>query len=218
VKDVLHIGAKNVKNCKADAHHDMNSQVFEAWFKNSLLPNLPKSSYIIMDNASYHSRLQTKIPNSSWKKNYILEFMNTQKIEVQLPLTKCKLLEIIKEKKFEKTYVIDGLAMEAGHTVIWLPPYYCILNPIELMWHEFKVEVRKNNVNPHLCAEVVDVVRKSIQKIPSIHWANCCKHVMKIEQQLREKFKNFPTINKEDFEIPLNESSSDEFEELFDCT
>lgn len=40
-----------------DYHGDMCKELFEKWFKNDLLPNLPKSEpcVIVMDNAKYHS-------------------------------------------------------------------------------------------------------------------------------------------------------------------
>lgn len=38
-----------------DYHGDMNGEMFYKWFTKQLLPNLPESSVIVMDNASYHS-------------------------------------------------------------------------------------------------------------------------------------------------------------------
>ena len=34
----------------------MNSQLFEFWFSNKLLPSLEKGTVIVMDNASFHSK------------------------------------------------------------------------------------------------------------------------------------------------------------------
>jgi len=41
------------------------STVFESWFKEKLLNLLNETTAIVMDNASYHSRLKRKIHNSS---------------------------------------------------------------------------------------------------------------------------------------------------------
>lgn len=65
----------------------INSDVFSSWVTQLLLPELPKNSVIVMDNATFHKRLDTQ-----------------------------KLIE------------------EAGHTILWLPPYSPDLNPIEQMW------------------------------------------------------------------------------------
>lgn len=34
----------------------MDSSLFEMWFKNQLLPALPKDSVIVMDNATFHRK------------------------------------------------------------------------------------------------------------------------------------------------------------------
>lgn len=36
----------------------MNSGIFEYWFKNILIPELPKGTTIVMDNASFHRKEQ----------------------------------------------------------------------------------------------------------------------------------------------------------------
>ena len=58
-----------------DYHEDMNAEVFEKWFFDTLLPAIPPGSTIFMDNAPYHSRVKDKAPTSSstrliWKTGY----------------------------------------------------------------------------------------------------------------------------------------------------
>ena len=48
-----------------DYHEKMDSDRFFKWFKEQLLPNIPPNSYIVMDNASYHSRELNKAPTSN---------------------------------------------------------------------------------------------------------------------------------------------------------
>ena len=43
-----------MKGSSADYHQEMNTVNFEKWFEDKLLPALPASSLIVMDNASYH--------------------------------------------------------------------------------------------------------------------------------------------------------------------
>jgi len=68
---ILHVGSKNGflsgcelvfrgKNIENDYHTEMNSTVFEDWVKTKLLVKLPPNSIIVMDNASYHSRIADK--------------------------------------------------------------------------------------------------------------------------------------------------------------
>jgi predicted O-methyltransferase YrrM len=60
---------------QGDYHEDMNAQVFENWFQN-ILEKLEDGAVIVMDNASYHSRLAEKTPVSSWKKAQIKEWLH----------------------------------------------------------------------------------------------------------------------------------------------
>ncbi|KAI4461517.1 thap domain [Holotrichia oblita] len=74
----LLLSAKNVKCSSLDYHEDMTSSLFEEWFCNTLLPNLPESSVIVMDNASYHSRQQNKVPTKCNNKKDIKEFFRSK--------------------------------------------------------------------------------------------------------------------------------------------
>ncbi|KAK3590700.1 hypothetical protein CHS0354_008037 [Potamilus streckersoni] len=45
------------KTSKSDYHDKMNAEYFTEWFRDTLIPKPDRSSVIIMDNASYHSKL-----------------------------------------------------------------------------------------------------------------------------------------------------------------
>jgi hypothetical protein len=74
---ILHIGSEDgfvdhglllfEGNKQGDYHDEMNANKYEEWFTN-ILTKLPANSVIVMDNASYHSRVVEKMSNSSWKK------------------------------------------------------------------------------------------------------------------------------------------------------
>ena len=65
---------KVIVKASADYHQDMNSDVFESWLEKQLLPNLPQKCVLIIDNASYNSRQEVKVPTQATKKAEILEF------------------------------------------------------------------------------------------------------------------------------------------------
>ncbi|KAJ8962904.1 hypothetical protein NQ318_001315 [Aromia moschata] len=154
----LDITSENVETVEYDElkNIDLHSQ-------KQLLPNIPPKSVIVMDNAPYHSRILNKIPNITTKKEDILKFMRNKNMNIpeKIPI-KRKLLELIKEQNFKNEYVIDHLASIHGHTVTRLPPYYCVFNPIEMVWAApaIKDRLRKYNQSPTLSASVVDNVRK----------------------------------------------------------
>jgi len=58
--------------CTGDYHGQMNRDNFIKWLQEKLLPNIPKNSVIVFDNAPYHSVQEDKIPTkSSLKKDMI---------------------------------------------------------------------------------------------------------------------------------------------------
>ena len=65
---ILHAGSENgwingadlvfqSKKAAGDYHDEMTSEHFREWFHDSLMPNIPANSLIVMDNAPYHSRI-----------------------------------------------------------------------------------------------------------------------------------------------------------------
>ena len=122
---------KKLSDAFADYHQDMNANVFENWFPEKLIPNLPEKSVVILDNASYHCRQVDKIPNMNTRKAEMLDFMKRNSITVPEPLPiKPVLLELIKMANIQKKFAIDSTAFENGHLVLRLPPYHCCLNAI----------------------------------------------------------------------------------------
>lgn len=112
--------------------------IFEEWFEHTLIPNLKPNSVIVMDNASYHSRQISKIPSTSSNKEEIQIFLMDHDLYFEECYTKKQLLEVLRTKTFEKKYVIENIARQYGHSVLRLPPYFCVFNPIELIWGQLK--------------------------------------------------------------------------------
>ena len=142
---VLHAGSKDgfVPNAKltflakndGDYHHQMNHMVFEKWFRTQLIPNIPPSSVIVMDNAPYHSVKMDSPPTSATRKDEIREWLIRNGVNPPDNCYKRELLHMVKSRSHAIAikYVIDKIANDHGHRVIRLPPYYCHYNPIELI-------------------------------------------------------------------------------------
>lgn len=75
----------------------INTVIFDEWIQQDLIPQLPPSSVVIMDNAAFHKGA-----------------------------TMQKALE------------------QAGHTLLYLPPYSPDLNPIEKKWAQAKALRKKH--------------------------------------------------------------------------
>ena len=190
----------------ADYHFDMDSKIFEEWFEKRLIPGLPPNSVIVIDNAPYHSRQATKIPCSSTKKSEILKFMMDKKINIPSPCpTKPILLNIIKEHNFEKEYVVDQIAANYGHTVLRLPPYFCVFNPIVLIWGIIKRELRKRNCDPFNTNKVCEILQEIVDNISPTTWLKCIEKCKKFEKTYRSGHAN-PV---KPFIIEINDSDSE---------
>ena len=114
----------------------MNSEVYESWFGDKLIPNLPKDrkTLIALDNGKYHRRLMEKTPSMKMRKNGMIEFMKKHNIVRAEPTTtKAVLLSLIREANVPKQYIVDNIAKTSGCSVLRLPPYHCLLNPIEMV-------------------------------------------------------------------------------------
>lgn len=208
VPNALLLSAKQIKKCSADYHEDMTAPLFETWFSEQLLPNIPKNSVIVMDNASYHSRQKVKIPSKATKKEDILKFMAYKNLTIPQKATKEILLRIIKNENFEKEYVIDELCKNSGHSLLRLPPYYCVFNPIELVWAFIKNKLRTSNQCPNLSGEVVENVRRILSEEYKDLWAECILHVISKERD----YSILPSIQP----IIINLSDSSDSEDFDD--
>ena len=163
---------------------------------------------IVLDNASYHSRKRFRIPTMSTKKDEMLKFMEDHNIEIPYPVPfKSVLLMKIKEANIRTKFVVDELAAERGLEILRLPPYHCVLNPIELVWARLKSDVRKCNVTPSLSASVCESLRKCAENISSDTWAACVGHVIKKED---EYFNRDLHHEDEGFVIHLGESGDED--------
>ena len=148
----------------ADYHDDMSGIVFEDWFDNTLTANLPKERkvVVVMDSAKYHCRFIEKAPTTNMKKGEMIAVMSKHDIEIPNPIpTNSVLLEkiLIILKNIEKQYVIDCMTEKAPYSVLRLPPYHCILNPIELAWNQLKCHVGHLNVYTSKPLKVVDLIQ-----------------------------------------------------------
>lgn len=155
-----------------DYHEEMNSEVYEKWFREMLL-SLEQPSTIFIDNASYHSRQINKMPTQVSKKNEIINWLRNNGEEVDESLLKVELLKILKMRKQPKRYVIDEMAAEHGHTVLRIPPYHCQYNAIELIWAQVKgYAARINTTSPFTANKMLELLKNACENVPPHNWAS----------------------------------------------
>jgi transposase len=166
-----------------DYHTEMNGVIFRNWLANTLLPALDRPSCIVMDNASYHNVVahEDKIPTSSSTKQEIMAWLAKENISFCSNTFKPELLQLVRRTRKTKSFVIDKIIAEHGHTSLRLPPYHAHLNPIELVWAAVKGEVAAQNKTFKLC-DVKDLTRDALAKIDIEYWRKCEEHVLREEE------------------------------------
>ena len=78
-------------------------------------------------------------------------------------------------KLFTK-YYIDELAAQHNHTVLRLPSYHHMFNPIEMLWSYQKNLVRKTNTM-RTVQHALEIVQSRFSQIPSNHLSPYFEHV-----------------------------------------
>lgn len=161
-----------------DAHDEVCAELYESWFLERLLPNLPANSVIVIDNASYHSRKQEKIPTTASKKQEIFNWLSEKGIPLEEGLLKRDLLQILSiHKDHYNKYLLDETAAQMGHTILRLPPYHCTLNPIEMVWAQVKNYIKHNNTS-FKTKEIPILIEEGYKNVSVQNWQNYIKHVM----------------------------------------
>ena len=136
-----------------------------------------------MDNAPYHSVKIDKPPTAANNKNFIKEWLIWKGANPQDHLLKNELLQMAKcySPANDQNYAIDRIAMENGHKVLRLPPYYCQYNPIELIWAQVKKLVADQNT--FKMTDLKELAKGAIAKVTPEGWAKACKHAEEIQME-----------------------------------
>lgn len=193
---VVHIGSREgfvnggllcfeSKTTSADYHTEINGTNFLEWFT-KILPLLNDNAVIVMDNAPYHSVKKDKIPVTSWKRADIITWLQEKNIEFDNSFIKSELLDLVRQHApaFDK-YLVDEAAKAANKMVLWLPPYHCELNPIELAWSQVKGYVKTNNKTFKL-NDVKQLLIDGVARVTTENWQNYEKYILEQESKFWE--------------------------------
>lgn len=203
----------STKSKNADYHHDMNAENFNKWLKEKLIPNLEEPSVIIMDNASYHSVIINKVPNTQTRKSNIREWLRDNGIPYEDYHTKAELLCIVKRNTPDPIYEADEILNQCGHEVLRLPPYHCDLNAIELVWSLAKRKVASKNIAVTTAA-LEEIIKDSFENVSAQDWKKMTDHVINVENKYKERDK-ITEENLESFIINVGDSDTSDSDESF---
>jgi len=175
-----------------DYHGQMNCELFEKWFEEKLIPNIPEKSIIIMDNASYHNRLSTNSPPTpKSSKERIVKWLKTKKVDCSGDLIKPELVELLNKFSPEPIYVTDEIAKSYGHKVLRTPPYHPELQPIEICWG-----VVKNHVGRHCDFTMKNLEIQLDKGFNEVTSETCAKIIKKVRNVERKFWDEDATMDK----------------------
>ncbi|XP_049271882.1 uncharacterized protein LOC125758591 [Rhipicephalus sanguineus] len=133
-----------------------------------------------MDNAAHHSVPLENLPSC---KAEIQSWLTQKNIPWSNDQLKPELIQLVNQNKHcFSGYRIDALAKVAGHDIVWLPPYHCIFNPIEMVWSQVKGYIAANNGSFTL-AGVEELLNEAIALVTTESWVRDCVHVVRLEEE-----------------------------------
>lgn len=125
------------KKAKGDYHQQFNHHVFQKWFQEQLLPNIPERCLIVMDRCPFHMVGKDSIIPKQMRKVELQEWLTSNKFNWEENWLKPRLIEEVENKRDKET-MVEIFAEKAGHRVLFLPVHHPELNPIELVWNTAK--------------------------------------------------------------------------------
>lgn len=191
-----------------DYHKEMNSENYEKWLRNQLIPNLPTNSVLVVDNAPYHNKYIEKLPNSNTRKQDMIDWLKNHNIPVNPNQNKPAIYDIILQNKQEHIqYSIDKIMAEYGHSVLRLPPYHPDFNPIENIWAQIKQYVAQRNVDMNMTS-IKNLLKEKVNMIGPEDWKKVCQHAIKCEEDFRI-YENKIDDYSDQFIINTNDSDAE---------
>ena len=80
-------------------------------------------------------------------------------------------------------YAVDKMAENAGHTMVRLPPYHCIFNPIEMLWGYQKGRARSQGDIQRSVAQATETCQRAFNEIPREDLSRYFDHVIAEENK-----------------------------------
>ena len=176
-----------------DYHGEMNAELFERYIRERA-PNLKELAVkegksgivLVMDNAPYHSRLQPHLKKPKRVKQAIKDWLDMNGVPYMPKETNAQLWQKVDEflKGKRNQYVVDAfLKDEFAIDVLRLPPYHCVLNPIERCWSYRKMFLAKNNKTNKI-SDVERIWNESRKEVKPQCIRNNFRRVTEIEEQM----------------------------------
>ncbi|GAU87230.1 hypothetical protein RvY_00113 [Ramazzottius varieornatus] len=139
---------------------------------------------IVLDNASYHSRLMLQFRRPKRVKKETQQWLTDHRIEFGarelLAELWQKATDFLKNHVGDRYYMDDYLKTEEGIETVRLPPYRCDFNPIEKGWARRKGYVAKQNTTSKL-PDLIKLWEESADIFEPEDFSKLFAHCIKLE-------------------------------------
>lgn len=157
-----------------DYHGSMNAENFTKWMAEQLLPNIPRHSLIVFDNAPYHNLLaEGTFPQPHHKKAELQRWLIAHDITFEEWLLKPALYALCRDHAPAPKYAIDELARRYDCDILRTPQYHPELQPIEQVWGIVKDQLADSQEGNYTMANLQARLGPAFAEIT----AETCRHV-----------------------------------------
>ena len=125
------------KKSRGDYHQQFDHQIFQKWFQEQLLPNLPPKCLIVMDRCPFHRVGKDSITPKQMRKAELQEWLTQKGFAWEEKWLRPRLVEEVERRRDKKT-MVEIFVENEGHKILFLPVHHPELNPIELVWNRAK--------------------------------------------------------------------------------
>lgn len=179
-----------------DYHDNMNTENFTKWMSSKLLPNVPRHSLIILDNAPYHNTLtEETFPQSFSLKAELRQWLLAHQIHFEDWLLKPALYDLCSRYAASPKYVLDELAAEFECEILRTPQYHPELQPIEHVWGIVKSNLAETQTGKYTITSLKERLMPAFEKITAEMCQNIFLHVRKEETRYWKVDEKLDEIN-----------------------
>jgi transposase len=195
--------AFEAKHSKGDDHAQVDWDIFPHWFTAQLLRNGPPRSLIILERCPFHTVGRDAVVPSQMKKGDLQQWLTERGISWEEQWLRARLMQEV-EREREKTPLVEILAEEQEHKLLFLPVHHPELNPIALVWATVKHYCGTIFSNSTSFKEQRQHLEESFGRdITPEYCAKVYEHVQHIE----ERYWNTDLLIDEEIEIEDDEGS-----------
>jgi transposase len=195
--------AFEAKHSKGDYHAQFDWDIFQHWFTVQLLRNVPPRSLIILDRCPFHTVGRDAGAPSQMKKGELQQWLTERGLAWEEQWLRARLMQEV-DRYRDKKPMVEILAEEQGHKLLFLPVHHPELNPIELVWATVKHYCGTIFSNSTSFKEQRQHLEESFGRdITPEYCAKVYAHVQDIE----ERYWNTDLLIDEEIEIEDDEGS-----------